>query len=127
MVRRRIQLQETTKKPSQVVLRVNLVLQNHLDHRMPEIQVRIVGVFLDGDALAAASTEAAEGDGGSGLGVGVGVGGGRGIGVGEVVEGRGFGGGLRLEVEEVRELWSANVEIDGEGGEWEVCSTSRHC
>lgn len=80
MVRRRIQLQKTPKKSSQIVFGVNLVLQNHLHHRMPEIEIRIVGILFDGDALAAGSSESAEGDGGSGVGIGVGEG--RGVGIG---------------------------------------------
>lgn len=104
VVRRRVQVDEAAEKLSQVLLRVNLVLQNHLDHRMPEIQVRIVGVFLDGHALAAASADASEGEGGSRLGVGVGDGEGRrfGIGgVGEVMVVWGFGRWLWFEVEEI--------------------------
>lgn len=40
----------------------------------------------------------------------------------------GFDRGLWFEVvEEVRELRSANVEIDGEGSELEISPASRHC
>lgn len=127
MVRRRIQLQEAPKKPSQIFLRVNLVLQNHLNHRMPEIQVRIVRILLHRHALAAAPPEPSERDRSSGFRLGVGEG--RWIGVwgGEAVVG-GFDRGLWFEVvEEVRELRSANVEIDGEGSELEISPASRHC
>ena len=93
---------------------------------MPEIEVRIVRILLDGDALAAGLSEATEGDGGSGIGVRVGER--RRIGVGGEAMIGGFGGGLWFEmVEEVREFWSANVEIDGEGGELEISPASRHC
>uniref|UniRef100_A0A0A0KIS5 Uncharacterized protein n=1 Tax=Cucumis sativus TaxID=3659 RepID=A0A0A0KIS5_CUCSA len=133
MVRRRIQLQETPKKPSQIFLRVYLVLQNHLNHRVSEIQVRIVRILLNSNTLPPAPTEASERDRGSGLGVGVGEG--RGFGVGGsggeamMMMVGGFGGGLWFEVvEEVREeLRSANVEIDGEGSELEISPGSRHC
>lgn len=126
MVRRRIQLQETPKKPSQIFLGVNLVLQNHLNHRMSEIQVRIVGILLHRDTLPPAPPEASERDGGSGLGLGFGVGGSGGE---AMVMVGGFEGGLWLEVvEEVREeLRSANVEIDGEGSGLEISPGSRHC
>ncbi|KAB2034827.1 hypothetical protein ES319_D04G110800v1 [Gossypium barbadense] len=46
MVIRRIQLQETVEKLSQIIFRIYLFLQYHLQHGVPEVQIRVVGVFL---------------------------------------------------------------------------------
>ncbi|KAK2998291.1 hypothetical protein RJ639_023111 [Escallonia herrerae] len=54
-------LQETVEKLAKVVFGVNLLLKYHLQHGVPEIQVRVVGVLLDGEAVAADPTEALEG------------------------------------------------------------------
>ncbi|KAL7137283.1 hypothetical protein ABFS83_10G081600 [Erythranthe nasuta] len=46
MVVRRVELQETVEQLFQIVFSVYLLLQNHLQHRLPEVQVRVVGVLL---------------------------------------------------------------------------------
>lgn len=54
---RRIQLQETVEQLFQIIFRVNLLLQNHLQHGLPEIQIRVVRIFLHRHAGAADSAE----------------------------------------------------------------------
>lgn len=61
MVARRVQLQETVQELPEIVFRVYLILQYHLQHRMPEIQIRVVGVFLNGHALASNPSKAFDG------------------------------------------------------------------
>ena len=46
MMVRRIELKEATKKVSEILLGVYLVLQYHLQHGMSEVQIRVIGVFL---------------------------------------------------------------------------------
>nr|GMD46741.1 hypothetical protein DM860_010446 [Ipomoea batatas] len=58
MVVRRIELEKAVEELLEVVFGVDVLLQDHLEHGMPEIEVRVVGVFLDDDALAADSPEA---------------------------------------------------------------------
>lgn len=57
MIVGRIQLQETVKQLLQIISGVNLFLQDHLQHGLAEIEVRVVGVFLHRHALAADSPE----------------------------------------------------------------------
>ncbi|RAL51728.1 hypothetical protein DM860_010446 [Cuscuta australis] len=54
----RIELQETVEELFKVVFGVDVLLENHLEHGVPEVEVRVVGVFLDGDALPADPPEA---------------------------------------------------------------------
>ncbi|KAK3025889.1 hypothetical protein RJ639_041686 [Escallonia herrerae] len=54
-------LQETVEKLAKVVFRVNLLLEYHLQHGVPEIQVRVVGVLLNGKAVSADPSEALDG------------------------------------------------------------------
>lgn len=63
MVARRVELQETVEKLPEIVFRVYLVLQYHLQHRVSKIQVRVAGIFLHGHAVAANPPEAFDGRG----------------------------------------------------------------
>lgn len=51
MVARRIQLKKAIKKLLEIFFRVYLFLQDHLQHGMPEILIRVAGILLDGDAV----------------------------------------------------------------------------
>ena len=115
MVVRRIELQETVEKLPEIVFRVNLVLENHLEHGAAEVEVGVVGVLLHRHALTADAAEpldgpqalyvgvtrwrSGSGDGGGGVLVGVGVG----------VVSVGWCSGLWLwfGVEDVGESWHA--------------------
>lgn len=46
MVVRRIELKKTVEKLPEIILRVYLILQYHLQHRVPEVQVWIIRVLL---------------------------------------------------------------------------------
>lgn len=52
-------MKKTAKKLSKPFLSVNFVLQDHLQHRLPEIHIRIVGILLHRHADAADLPEAA--------------------------------------------------------------------
>nr|GMD41627.1 hypothetical protein DM860_010446 [Ipomoea batatas] len=78
MVVRRIELEKAVEELLEVVFGVDVLLQDHLEHGVPEIEVRVVGVFLDGHALAADSPEALHRPEALDFGVGVGGGVGRG-------------------------------------------------
>ena len=43
---RAIELQEAVEEVLELIFGVNLLLQNHLQHRLPEIQIRIVRLLL---------------------------------------------------------------------------------
>nr|GMC68202.1 hypothetical protein DM860_010446 [Ipomoea batatas] len=75
MVVRRIELEKAVEELLEVVFGVDVLLQDHLEHGVPEIEVGVVGVFLDGDALAADSPEALHRP--EALDFGIGVGGGK--------------------------------------------------
>ncbi|KZV48972.1 hypothetical protein F511_09568, partial [Dorcoceras hygrometricum] len=83
---RGVELQEAIEKLFQIFFGVNLLLQDHLQHGVAEIEIWVVGIFLHGHALAADPTEAL-----NGFGFGVGGGGPRGFEDGG--EGGGGGGG----------------------------------
>ena len=51
MVLRRIQLQKTIKKLLKIIFRIYFFLEYHLKHGLPEILIRVVGVFDNGDAV----------------------------------------------------------------------------
>nr|GMD16024.1 hypothetical protein DM860_010446 [Ipomoea batatas] len=77
MVVRRIELEKAVEELLEVVFGVDVLLQDHLEHGVPEIEVRVVGVFLNGDALAADSPEALHRPEALDFGIGVGGGVGR--------------------------------------------------
>jgi len=58
VVVRRIELEETVEKFSEIVFGVNLVLEYHLEHGVSEVEVRVVGVFLHRHALSPYAAEA---------------------------------------------------------------------
>lgn len=68
MVARRVELQEAVEKLPEIIFRVYLVLQNHLKHGMPKVQVRVAGVLLHRHALAANPAEPLDGRGALGDG-----------------------------------------------------------
>ncbi|PON70071.1 hypothetical protein PanWU01x14_082460 [Parasponia andersonii] len=82
MVGGRVQLEEAVEELAEVVLGVNLVLQYHLQHRLPEVQVRIVRLLLHRHPISADSPEPPHGGSRRRLVV-----------VGEYGGGRGGGGG----------------------------------
>lgn len=90
VVVRLVEGEETVEKLSEIVFGVNLILENHLKHRLTEIEVRVVGVFLDGDGGSGGCS-----GGGRGVGEPMG-GGGNGGGRG------GSGGGGRVAVAVIR-------------------------
>ncbi|XP_052175749.1 uncharacterized protein LOC127790332 [Diospyros lotus] len=51
MVSRRVELEEAVEERLEVVLRADVSLQDHLEHGLPEIEIGIVGVLDDGDAV----------------------------------------------------------------------------
>lgn len=51
MVVRRVQLQKTVEKLLKIVSGVNFFLEDHLKHGLPEILIRVVGIFDDGEAV----------------------------------------------------------------------------
>lgn len=51
MVTGRIQLEEAAEQVLEIPLGENLLLQDHLKHRLSEIMVWVVGVLHDGDAF----------------------------------------------------------------------------
>ncbi|XP_019102017.1 PREDICTED: uncharacterized protein LOC109133395 [Camelina sativa] len=111
VVVRLVEGEKAVEKLSEVVFGVNLVLENHLKHRLAEIKVRIVGVFLDGDGSGG-------GCGGGGRGVGEPVGGGwngggrggRGVGRVGVAVSRGVVTGLfGRRAEKRRQVWELTV------------------
>lgn len=82
---RRIELEKAVEELLEVVFGVDVLLEDHLQHGLPEIEVRVVGVLLDGDALAAYPPKALHSPEALYLGVGVG---------GVVGRGEGGGGGV---------------------------------
>nr|GLL21547.1 hypothetical protein DM860_010446 [Ipomoea trifida] len=58
MVVRRIELEKAVEELLEVVFGIDVLLEDHLEHGVPEIEVRVVGVFLDGYALATDFPEA---------------------------------------------------------------------
>ena len=118
MVVRRLELQETVEKLPEIVFRVNLVLENHLEHGAAEVEVGVVGVLLHRHALTADAAEPLDGPQTPYVGVGVGVarcrggvGGGSGGGGGVVVWviGGCFGLWLWFGVEDVGQPWPATA------------------
>lgn len=61
MMGRCVELQETVQQLFQIILGVYLLLQYHLQHRLPEVQIRVVGVFLHCHALPPDPTEPSNG------------------------------------------------------------------
>lgn len=61
---RRIELKETIEKLPKIILGVYLVLQYHLEHGVPKIQIRVVGILLHRHTFAAHSAEPSDGPGG---------------------------------------------------------------
>lgn len=71
MVERRIQMEEAIEKLLEAGGGVNLLLDYHLEHRVPEILIWVVGILLDGNDAAAdrgrrRRAEEESGDGGGG-------------------------------------------------------------
>lgn len=133
MVARRIEMKKAAKKLTKPFLCVNFVLQNHLQHRLPEIHVRIVRVFLNCHADAADLPEASSDD----------LGGVSHVGIGQLLLRRagwwpeeaavGVGGrGLGLGAED---LWddgfglstTAAANVDGDCVEEELSFYGGHC
>ncbi|KAF9684679.1 hypothetical protein SADUNF_Sadunf04G0143700 [Salix dunnii] len=52
MVARRIKLQEAVKKLFEIIFRVDVFLQDHLQHGILEILKRVVGILHHGDAVS---------------------------------------------------------------------------
>lgn len=48
---RRVQLQKTVQKLLKIVSRVDFFFEDHLKHGLPEIFIRVVGIFDHGDAV----------------------------------------------------------------------------
>lgn len=61
MMKRCVELQETVQQLFQIILGVYLLLQYHLQHRLPEVQIRVVGVFLHRHGLPPDPTEPSNG------------------------------------------------------------------
>lgn len=66
-----VELQEAVEQLFQIILGVNLLLENHLQHRLPEVQIRVVGILLHRHARAADPAEPLHGA--EALDVGLGV------------------------------------------------------
>lgn len=96
MVVGRVELEEAVEQLLQVVLGVNLLLQNHLQHRLPEVEVRVVGVLLHRHAGPADPAEPLDGAEAADVGVGVGGVAGRGSLHGGGERRGGGGGGVVL-------------------------------
>lgn len=101
------------EKLSEIIFRVNLVFKNHLKHRLPEIEVRVIGVFFNSDGSSGRCCGGGRGVGepvrGGGNGGG---GGGRGGGVAVAVI-RGVVTGLLWgRVEKRRQAWELTVTAD---------------
>lgn len=100
------------EKLSKIVFGVNLVLENHLKHRLSEIKVRVVGIFLDGDSGGGRCCGGGRGvrepvGGGGNGGGGGGRGGGGGVAVAVI---RGVEAGLFWgRVEKRRQAWELTV------------------
>ncbi|KAH6789757.1 hypothetical protein C2S51_004763 [Perilla frutescens var. frutescens] len=112
VVARRVQLQKTVQKLLKIVSGVDFFLEYHLKHGLPEIFIRIVRIFDDGEAVFEFWT-GSHGFGKYGV---VRAGGG---------EMAGFGFGLRLN--DIRWLWAASTAaICGENTLQFVYLVGRH-
>lgn len=51
VVARGIELEEAVEELLQIASGVDFLLEDHLQHRLPEISVRVVGIFYHGEAV----------------------------------------------------------------------------